>query len=148
MYYQASTQNPLGRRPWNSRLSGLRFYEPNTFAVPTAGRGPFLLNAGVVGRPSMNGGLSGPPAAHPAANYGQRFWWMQNDTGSMSLADDGDASTDILGVSVDPTLLGLGLVALLGAVYLFGGTRPKRKARRLRKRISRSQAQLRELQAV
>lgn len=36
----------------------LSFYVPNTFAVPTAGRGPFLFNAGVPNaRPAMNGGL-------------------------------------------------------------------------------------------
>jgi len=54
VYTAASTANPTGRRPWNSRLS---FYAPNTFALPTTGRGPFLLNPGASGRPAANGGL-------------------------------------------------------------------------------------------
>lgn len=39
----------------------LGFYIPNTFAVPTAGQGPYLLNPGVTGSPSMNGGMAAPP---------------------------------------------------------------------------------------
>lgn len=47
------------------------FYIPNTFAVPTAGSGPFLLNAGVTGQPSMNGGVPGmAPVALPATAGG------------------------------------------------------------------------------
>jgi len=53
-YAQASTANPTGRRPWNSRLS---FYVPNSFNPPTTGQGPFLLQPGIVGRPAQNGGL-------------------------------------------------------------------------------------------
>lgn len=53
-YAPMSTANPTGVRPWNSRLA---YYIPNTFAVPTTGRGPFLLNPGVTGGPRMNGGL-------------------------------------------------------------------------------------------
>lgn len=120
-YVQMSTANPTGWRPWQSRLQGLgAFYLPNTYPLPTAGRGPFLLQPGVNARPTVNGGM-----------------------GRM-----GDSTTQILGVTVDPTMLALGVVALLGAIYLLGSGKPKRKARRLRKRISKSQQQLRDLQAV
>jgi hypothetical protein len=53
-YMKASTANPTGWRPWNSRLS---FYIPNSFPLPTTGRAPFLLQPGVTGRPSYNGGV-------------------------------------------------------------------------------------------
>lgn len=66
-YVQHSTANPLGQRPWNSRLNGLAgssrrlhgmdFYLQNTFPIPTTGQGPFLLNAGVTGGPMRNGGV-------------------------------------------------------------------------------------------
>lgn len=56
-YSPMSTANPTGVRPWNSRLS---FYIPNSYAVPTAGRGRYLLEPGIVGSPAANGGLSGP----------------------------------------------------------------------------------------
>jgi len=56
IYARTSTGNPTGRRPWNSRLS---FYIPNTFALPTTGRGPFLLQPGVGGRPMQAGGVPG-----------------------------------------------------------------------------------------
>lgn len=54
-------------------------------------------------------------------------------------------NTQILGLTIDPTLLLAGGIALLLAVYLFGGGRPRRKARRLRRRISRAQQQLQSL---
>lgn len=65
-YVQASTANPLGRRNWKPRTR-LSYYLPNTFAVPTAGRGPFLLEPGVTGRPAANGGLGdgGPNLRFP-----------------------------------------------------------------------------------
>jgi hypothetical protein len=56
-YSPMSTANPTGVRPWNSRLS---FYIPNSYAVPTTGRGRYLLQPGIVGQPAANGGLSGP----------------------------------------------------------------------------------------
>jgi hypothetical protein len=59
----------------------------------------------------------------------------------------GQNGTQILGLTVDPTLLALGVGALLVAVYLWGGTRPKRKARRLHRRISRSQERLAALRS-
>lgn len=113
-YQRASTANPTGMRPWNSRLS---FYVPNTFPTPTTGRGPWLLQPGATGLPTAEGGMG----------------------------DDGDNTTEILGAPVDPTMLGLGIGALLLAVYLFGSGKPRRKARRLRRKISRSQAKLRSL---
>lgn len=36
----------------------LGFYIPNTFAVPTTGSGPYLLNPGVVGSPMNAGGVA------------------------------------------------------------------------------------------
>lgn len=118
-YVRMSTANPTGWRPWQSRLQGLgAFYLQNTYPLPTTGRGPFLLQPGVTARPTVTGGLG---------RLGQ---------------------TEIFGMEVDPTMLALGLVALLAAIYLLGSGKPKRKARRLRRRISRSQAQLRDLQAV
>jgi hypothetical protein len=57
IYTRASTANPTGRRPWNSRLS---YYVPNSFAVPTYGQGPFLLNPGVAGAPMQAGGVPAP----------------------------------------------------------------------------------------
>lgn len=54
-YVAASTANPTGWRPWNSRLG---FYLPNSFPLPTTGRGPFLFQPGVpVGPPMAAGGL-------------------------------------------------------------------------------------------
>lgn len=122
-YVQMSTANPTGWRPWQSRLQGLNgglgaYYIRNTFPLPTTSSGPWLMSPGCNYQPTVNGGMG----------------------------DDG--TTQILGVTVDPTMLALGVVALLGAIYLLGSGRPKRKARRLRKRISRSQQQLRDLQAV
>jgi len=50
----------------------LGFYIPNTFAVPTTGQGPFLLNPGVIGAPMQAGGIPGAmtPAIAPAAAGG------------------------------------------------------------------------------
>lgn len=112
LYVPANTGNPLGQRP-----PSMQYYVPNTYAVPTTGRGPFLLQPGVTG---------GPMASGHMGYLGQ---------------------TDILGVSVDPTLLALGIGALLLAVYLFGGKRPQRKRRRLRSKIARAQTRLRQLEA-
>jgi hypothetical protein len=126
-YTPASTANPTGIRPWNSRLS---FYEPNAYAVPTAGRGPFLLQPGITGRPMANG----------AMGYYERANFVVPTHGLSGLGQ-----TEIAGLTVDPMLLGLGAIALLGAFYLFGSGRPRRKARRLRSKISRSQRKLQEL---
>lgn len=132
VYLPASTANPTGRRPWNSRL--LSFYAPNSFALPTTGQGPFLLNPGVAGAPAASGGLGFYRRARFAVP-------------TSSLSGLGQNETQILGVSVDPTLLALGLGAAFLAIYLLGGHRPKRRARRLRKKISRAQSQLRALGA-
>jgi hypothetical protein len=114
-YVKASTENPTGWRPWQSRLS---YYIPNSYPLPTTGRGPLLLNPGVsYVPPAVNGGLVG------------------------YLADD----TTIAGVAVDPVTLALGLAALIAVFYLLGRGAPKRKARRLRRRIGKSQAALKRL---
>jgi len=70
LYTAASTANPTGRRPWNSRLS---YYVPNTFALPTTGQGPFLLNPGVVGMPMQAGGVPSPMTPAIAAAPGLGF---------------------------------------------------------------------------
>lgn len=113
----------------------MRFYTPNTFAVPTVGSGPFLFNAGVVGRPMANGGLA----------YYERAQFAVPTTGLSMRPVRGMGQTEIGGVEIDPTLLAAGAGVLLLVMYLFGSGRPKRRARRLRKSISRRQAQLREL---
>jgi len=209
IYARTSTGNPTGRRPWNSRLS---FYIPNTFALPTTGRGPFLLQPGVTGRPMQAGGVPGfmtppiVPLPTPAPQNPQdvinalspyttdasfistvapglaglgcascsrglsgvsfpNFPSFQRPRSSRRRFDSmaplpvytrpvptavsaqlsGMGQTEILGLSVDPTMLALGAAALLAAFYLIGSGRPKRKARRLRKKISRAQSQLRAL---
>lgn len=83
----------------------------------------------------------------PLPTTGRGSWLLQPGAPSQQPAYNGGlgATTQIFGLTVDPTLLALGVVALLGAVYLFGSGKPKRRARRLRKRISRSQEQLRAL---
>lgn len=55
-YVRMSTANPTGWRPWNSRLG---FYLQNSFPLPTASRGPWLLAPGVCDcvRPRVSGGL-------------------------------------------------------------------------------------------
>lgn len=126
-YVRASTANPTGWRPWNSRFPNasplqapatLSFYQQNTFSLPTTGRGPFLFQPGVPwNSPAAAGGLG------------------QND----------------LSVSVDPTLLLAGGALLLLAFLLWGGkkTREYKSRRRSRKRqkiqrqISSLEAQLR-----
>ena len=123
VYVKASTANPTGWRPWNSRLSaqGLSFYVPNTFPVPTAGRGPFLLQPGQAwAHPSPAGGL-----------------------GRM-----GDDATD---VAIDPTLLlaGVGLfaVAMLllsgkKTVKRISGERRTRRRRKLQAKIAHLQSRM------
>ena len=74
VYVQASTANPTGWRPWNSRLS---FYMPNSYPVPTTGRGRFLLQPGAQGRPSANGGLAGVNFPNYASFAGDRAWRTQ-----------------------------------------------------------------------
>ena len=94
IYTRASTANPTGRRPWNSRLS---FYVPNTFNPPTAGSGPFLFQPGVTGSPAANGGLgfykraryplpttsmSGLGQAMPTFNWGPPGFVYPSPTGT------------------------------------------------------------------
>jgi len=205
IYTQASTANPTGRRPWNSRLA---FYVPNTFGLPTAGRGPFLLQPGAIGRPMQNGGVPGamtpdiaaaatPSAAQVATasslistvspalaglgcdgcaksmamaginfpNYAgfqrprssrrrfdsaapQPFYSPVSAVTSQLSGFGQDESTQILGTSVDPTLLAVGVGLLFVAVYFLGSGRPRRKRRRLQRKISRTQAQLRAIEAA
>jgi len=177
LYTAASTANPTGRRPWNSRLS---YYAPNTFALPTTGQGPFLLNPGVVGMPMQAGGVPSPMTPAIALgcdgcgggrmglagvkfpNYAtfQRSRQTRRRFDSTapvpyyspvnSVTDQlsGLGQTQILGLSVDPTMLALAGVAILAIFYLWGTGRPKRRAHRLRRKISKSQAQLRAIEAV
>jgi len=72
-YVKASTANPTGWRPWDSRLSadGLAFYIPNSFPLPTAS-GAF---AGA--RRSANGGLAGVSFPNFASFAGDRAWRTQ-----------------------------------------------------------------------
>lgn len=52
------------RRHWDTEdgsfedVSGLAYYLANSFPLPTAGRGPFLLQPGAQGQPAANGGLA------------------------------------------------------------------------------------------
>lgn len=117
-YVQMSTANPTGWRPWQSRLQGLN-----------GGLGAYYIR-NTFPLPTTS---HGPWLMSPGCNY--------QPTVNGGMGDD----TQILGVSVDPTLLIAGVGVLLLAVYLLGSGKPKRKARRLRKRISRSQQQLRDL---
>jgi len=75
VYVKASTANPTGWRPWNSRLSGagfgLAFYIPNSFPLPTTS-GAF---AGA--RRSANGGLAGVSFPNFASFAGDRAWRTQ-----------------------------------------------------------------------
>jgi hypothetical protein len=45
----------------------LGFYIPNTFPLPTTGSGPYLLNPGVTGSPSVSGIQAAPSAAQLSA---------------------------------------------------------------------------------
>jgi hypothetical protein len=89
------------------------------------------------------------------ALLGRHLGWYAQTTQSPALLGRipgglgrfGQNGTQILGLTVDPTLLALGLGALLVGVYLFGGGRPKRKARRLRQKIARSQERLSALRS-
>jgi hypothetical protein len=74
VYVKASTANPTGWRPWNSRLS---FYVPNSYPVPTTGRGRFLLQPGITGGPSASGGLAGVNFPNYASFAGDRAWRTQ-----------------------------------------------------------------------
>lgn len=176
IYTQASTANPTGRRPWNSRLA---FYSPNTFPLPTAGRGPFLLQPGMMGRPMANGGVPGtltpglscdccPQSMGLAgtnfpnfANFQRprqsrrRFdstaplpFYQPVSASTAQLSGLGQNETQILGVTVDPTLLALGAAALFAVFYLTGRGAPRRKRRRLQRKISRAQSQLRAIEAA
>jgi len=54
MYAQASTANPLGRRPWNSRLRGLSYYQGSNFVLPTRTPG---YSIGPAASDQVTGGL-------------------------------------------------------------------------------------------
>jgi len=54
MYAQASTANLLGRRPWNSRLQGLSYYQRDNFVVPSITPG---YSIGPPGSDQVTGGL-------------------------------------------------------------------------------------------
>lgn len=123
-YVRMSTQNPTGWRPWNSRLSGLACQRPGMGAFYIENRFPLPTTS------------SGPWLMAPGCNY--------RPTVAGGLGD----TTQIFGVQVDSTVLIAGIGVLLLGVYLLGSGKPKRKARRLRRRISRSQQQLRALQTV
>lgn len=143
MYYRASTANPLGVRPWNSRLAGLNFYIPNTFAVPTAGRGQMLLNAGVpCAYPAMNGGLG--------IDTGNRYWWLQQNRGRMSGSPEANglgATVNILGVDVDTTMLMIG-GGLLAVALLMSRRSKKSRSRRRRQYRAKAQKYLAKASAV
>lgn len=53
----------------------------------------------------------------------------------------------VAGVELNPLLLAGGIVALLGASYLFGSGKSARKRKRIRKRIGRTEATLRRQRA-
>lgn len=72
VYVQASTANPTGWRPWNSRLG---FYLPNSFPLPTTGRGPWLLQPGApCAKPAAAGGLGAVDFPNYAGFGGPRNW--------------------------------------------------------------------------
>lgn len=164
-YSQASTANPTGRRPWNSRLS---FYIPNSFNPPTAGQGPFLLQPGVMGAPQQNGGLGCDSCSGMAGVSFPNYATFQRPRQSRRRFDSvapmpvyspvsavtsqlsglGQNETQILGLTVDPTLLAIGVGVAFLAVYLLGSGRPRRRAHRLRKKISKAQTKLRAIEAV
>ena len=54
MYSQASTANPLGKRPWASRLRGLSYYTRSNFVLPSATPGYAI---GPVRSQDVTGGL-------------------------------------------------------------------------------------------
>jgi len=120
VYIPASTANPTGRRPWNSRLA---FYEQNSFAVPTSGQGPYLLNPGVTGAPAANGGMG----FYQRASY---------PLPTSSMSGMGQTDTQILGTPVDPNLLFLGLGVLALGIFLLGGRTVPRARRGLARRIA------------
>lgn len=49
----------------------LGFYIPNSFAVPTTGQGPYLLNPGITGAPMQAGGVPTPMPVAIAPGSGQ-----------------------------------------------------------------------------
>ena len=115
----------------------MNFYSPQSTENPTGWR-------------PWNSRLSFyTPNTFPVPTTGSGRFLLQPGVQGMPTQSGGlgDATTQVMGLTVDPTLLAMGLVALLAAMYLFGGGRPKRKARRLRKRISTAQSQLRGLAA-
>jgi hypothetical protein len=119
VYVKASTANPTGWRPWNSRLSaqGLSFYIPNTFPVPTTGRGPLLLQPGQNwAQPSQAGGLG----------------------------DDTTIAVDPTLLLVGVGLLAVGLLLFSGrkAARRITGERRTRRRRKLQAKISRLQSQM------
>ena len=135
-YTPASTANPTGWRPWNSRLS---FYSPGSYALPTTG-------LAVPRQRFANGGLQTSALSFYAPGS-YALPTIGTSIPSQRFANGGLGQNEItaFGLSIDPTLLAMGSVLLIAAVYLFGRGAPKRKGRRLRKRITRAQSQLRGL---
>lgn len=121
------------------------YYIANNYPLPTAGRGPFLLQTSANARPTANGGVSFYTPASTANPTGFRPWesrlgfyerasYALPSTGLampprgqrfVSNAGMGDISDFLAGL--DPTLLAMGGVALLAGIYLYG---PKRRRRR------------------
>lgn len=62
----------LGQQAFGGALGDLQydlgFYINNTFPVPTTGQGPYLLNPGVTGQPTANGGVQAPIVITPASS--------------------------------------------------------------------------------
>lgn len=70
MIVAASTQNPLGQRPWNSRLAG---YERASFPLPTTDLG-FSLGRGRRGRLGMLGQATGAVTPGTMMTYSAQIY--------------------------------------------------------------------------
>jgi LPXTG-motif cell wall-anchored protein len=120
----------------------ISYYIANHFPLPTAGRGPFLLQTSANAQPTANGGVSFYTPASTANPTGWRPWnsrlgfyeaaqFALPSTGlaipAQRFANGAMGQIDIFGVEIDPTLLGLAGAALLAGIYLYG---PKRRRRR------------------
>lgn len=64
---------------------------------------------------------------------------------SPGLGQSSDVS--IGGIEFNPLLLGLGILALFGAMYVFGSGSQQRKKRSIQRRISRTRSKLAQQQA-
>jgi hypothetical protein len=85
VYVRNSTNNPLGWRPWNFALSnsGLAFYYPANFVIPTSGRlGDYVPDDSAI---AMQQAAATPPPAPdfttPLLVIGAAglaaWWWMK-----------------------------------------------------------------------